>query len=188
MRSKSGDLEEKINASIRRTPWSFVNADLVEVRAEDGSVSICELIGLIRENLENGTGATFQVGGPNGAGKSALLQGLFEMFGKDDAIYVPASSTTDVTGAYADGRRSTGQRVKDHLDEALESPRPLLLLDEWDANIDAEGLYRAAMKRSNKIIVEAKPTQLAAEDEPTTSPESAPESPEPRYNLRSQNR
>lgn len=74
--------------------------------------------------------------GRNGAGKSALLLKLKES-NAERATYLPASHDLDVRGLSRD--QSTGQRAKAALTEILrQDASPVLLLDEWDANLDAD--------------------------------------------------
>lgn len=90
--------------------------------------------------------------GRNGAGKSALLLKLKEA-NAERATYLPASHDLDVSGLHRD--QSTGQRAKAALREILrQDASPVLLLDEWDANLDegnreklSETLDREALTR-----------------------------------------
>lgn len=78
--------------------------------------------------------------GRNGAGKSALLLKLKEA-NAERATYLPASHDLDVRGLSRD--QSTGQRAKAALMEILrQDASPVLLLDEWDANLDADNRER----------------------------------------------
>lgn len=90
--------------------------------------------------------------GENGAGKSALLLRLKEARA-ERATYIPASHDLDVGGLDLD--QSTGQRAKGSLIEILrQDSSPVMLLDEWDANLDAnnrallsEVIQRESLKR-----------------------------------------
>lgn len=77
----------------------------------------------------------YTITGPNGAGKSSFLK-LLKMHLKDEAFYLPAKHQllfqTDTT------QGSSGERTRRQLDEALTDQNiKILLLDEWDANLDA---------------------------------------------------
>lgn len=75
------------------------------------------------------------VRGPNGAGKSSLLARLKQEFG-ERAFYYPAHADLD----FQNGSEpvSTGQKTLRDLEEILTSePAGILMLDEWDANLDA---------------------------------------------------
>jgi ABC-type transport system involved in cytochrome bd biosynthesis fused ATPase/permease subunit len=77
----------------------------------------------------------YTITGPNGAGKSSVLKFL-KMHAKDAAFYLPTKHQllfqTDAT------QGSSGERTRRHLDEALtDQSTKVLLLDEWDANLDA---------------------------------------------------
>lgn len=73
--------------------------------------------------------------GPNGSGKSTLLLLLKERLGAQ-AVYLPPQNTLDFE--VRTDNLSTGQRLVASLTELLKDPRArVLLLDEWDANLDA---------------------------------------------------
>ncbi|MBB3008366.1 ATP-binding cassette domain-containing protein [Cupriavidus alkaliphilus] len=78
----------------------------------------------------------FTIQGANGAGKSTLLQVLKQAL-SGDAILVPSHNGKlrwRATGI----EKSTGERAVGHLLEISEHPdAKYLLLDEWDANLDA---------------------------------------------------
>lgn len=89
--------------------------------------------------------------GPNGAGKSSLLLSVRERLG-DQAYYLPAHLDFWIDGdgqnAFGDVRNaSSGEKILRTLEyaEARGLPR-VLLLDEWDANLDAENRARIAAK------------------------------------------
>ncbi|MNV81935.1 phosphate transporter ATP-binding protein [compost metagenome] len=70
--------------------------------------------------------------GANGAGKSTLLKRIKEM--RVDALLLGAE-----TGFLdADNGLSTGQRRVKEIESALSMAPTLLLLDEWNANLDGE--------------------------------------------------
>lgn len=78
------------------------------------------------------------VRGPNGAGKSSLLALLKRERG-DEAFLLPADSVLDIGGL--DGRESSTGQAKDASLQAAEREVAagkvrLLLLDEWNANLD----------------------------------------------------
>lgn len=99
--------------------------------------------------------------GANGAGKSALLLKLKEAIA-EGATYVPANHDLDVRGLRED--LSTGQRAKKSLAELLrQDESSVLLLDEWDANLDAlnraqlsEAIQRASLTRGVVEVVHAR--------------------------------
>lgn len=78
----------------------------------------------------------FTIQGANGAGKSTLLQVLKQTL-SGDAILVPSHNGKlhwRATGI----EKSTGERAVGHLLEISKHPEAkYLLLDEWDANLDA---------------------------------------------------
>lgn len=77
------------------------------------------------------------VSGPNGSGKSSLLLYLKDMHG-EDAFYLPANSELCFKST-TDNVLSTGEKHIAAINElAEEGDFKYLLLDEWDANLDAE--------------------------------------------------
>jgi len=87
--------------------------------------------------------------GSNGSGKSTLLCLLKEIL-DDKAFYLPASSML----VFEDTKKanlSSGQKVKRQLNELLgvllNQPDKIVLLDEWDANLDQS----SAQDISNQI-------------------------------------
>lgn len=87
------------------------------------------------------------ISGKNGAGKSSLLKLLKSEF--TESILLP-----NHTGFHeAEGPLSTGESQVKQLLHVLEQKAPLILLDEWDANLDMQ----------NKILVGHILNQKAAE-------------------------
>lgn len=77
-----------------------------------------------------------KIRGENGAGKTSLLLAAKERLG-DRAFYLPAMSLLDLPNKLGSG--STGQIKKNEIEAVLRDfGSGILLLDEWDANLDAE--------------------------------------------------
>jgi ABC-type multidrug transport system fused ATPase/permease subunit len=84
--------------------------------------------------------------GANGSGKTTLINLIKAEF-HDRAFYLPTNSRLAFEKTL-DNTHSTGQKVKSHLDELKsmlldssnsdKTPKQILLLDEWDANLDAK--------------------------------------------------
>lgn len=92
--------------------------------------SLNETLSLIK-NLSSGR---VLVTGSNGAGKTSLLIYIHDQL--DHTFYLP--STPDLyLDVHSETMRSTGQRLADHLDFLLSAPEKIILLDEWDANLDS---------------------------------------------------
>lgn len=74
--------------------------------------------------------------GENGSGKSTLLI-LMKAALENKAFYLPTHSELNFTSEIDD--RSTGEALHNRLVEILEKvPSDVLLLDEWDANLDQD--------------------------------------------------
>jgi hypothetical protein len=81
-------------------------------------------------------GSRVTLTGANGAGKTTLLLQLKGCYGSD-AYYMPAKHT--LAFHESTDRASTGQAVIAQLDEIIRRRvAPVLLLDEWDANLDSQ--------------------------------------------------
>ena len=74
------------------------------------------------------------VTGANGSGKSSWLMKLKHELG-NSACYLPPKSSLGVNKI--ENSLSTGQKIKAQISLALQSKVEVLLLDEWDANLDA---------------------------------------------------
>ncbi|MFZ4098995.1 MAG: hypothetical protein ACOYKZ_01535 [Chlamydiia bacterium] len=74
--------------------------------------------------------------GANGSGKTSLLLLLKQQLG-DQAFFLPAKHNLMFQSHSSEG--STGQLLRRSLQEIQDNIRvPLVLLDEWDANLDAQ--------------------------------------------------
>lgn len=73
------------------------------------------------------------VTGNNGAGKSTLLLHLNSQLKK--SFYLPAGPNLEI--GKGTGLESTGERILKHFDFIAEQNISVLLLDEWDANLDS---------------------------------------------------
>ena len=79
----------------------------------------------------------FKISGANGSGKSTVLLALKNRY-KDDSFLLPANHA-DLTWKTNDESMSTGQKTASLIAEILQiDDIKYLLLDEWDANIDAK--------------------------------------------------
>ena len=84
--------------------------------------------------IENVNSGRVLVTGSNGAGKTSLLIFIHDQL--DRTFYLP--STPDLyLGASSEDMRSTGQQLADHLGFIISAQEKIILLDEWDANLDA---------------------------------------------------
>jgi ABC-type transport system involved in cytochrome bd biosynthesis fused ATPase/permease subunit len=85
---------------------------------------------LLDVTLQNGR---YVVTGPNGSGKSSYLKQL--MTQSTDAIFIGPDNSLLLP---EDDGRSTGEKVSDMLSMILQDAPRLVLLDEWDANLDVK--------------------------------------------------
>lgn len=111
---------------------SQINFNKISAQTNGGSTRAVDLSSL--EELLCRPGR-HTIRGENGAGKTALLLKLKERL-SSRAAYIPAHHDLDVGGITS--AQSTGQRARSVLTEIFHNdPSPVILLDEWDANLDA---------------------------------------------------
>ncbi len=110
-----------------------VKLSSILVEADGDLISVSDLDEFF-ELCQNST--RIKIRGENGVGKTSMLLTVKDAL-QDGAFYLPAASALDLPGKTGGG--STGQAKKDEIQAALRDlPPSLLLLDEWDANLDAE--------------------------------------------------
>lgn len=73
-----------------------------------------------------------QISGFNGSGKSSLLLRLHSYL--ENSLYVPPAPDFEIGDAPKN--ESTGQKMLKYLNFVAKTDVPILLLDEWDANLD----------------------------------------------------
>lgn len=104
------------------------------------------------KQLQSGviTRGRYTITGGNGAGKSTLLKVLKGAM-SDSLLMTPETRFLDLGASL-----STGQTRKKELETLMVNPPPMLMLDEWDANLD-EVNFRSIdlelLKLSDKILV-----------------------------------
>ena len=84
------------------------------------------------EHISQQNEGRFVITGENGAGKSTLLLHLNSIL--PESFYLPANPALEISSEV--GNESTGERVLKHLNFIESNPVPVILLDEWDANLD----------------------------------------------------
>jgi ABC-type bacteriocin/lantibiotic exporter with double-glycine peptidase domain len=94
----------------------------------------------------------FCITGPNGAGKSSMLK-TFKSQSHDSTLLLP-----DVNLGVAQENRSTGESRVHQVMLALESESSIVMLDEWDANLDSRN-----RKTLNSVIDEFAKIKLIIE-------------------------
>lgn len=73
----------------------------------------------------------YLISGQNGAGKSSLLIHLNDTL--SESMYLPPNPNFEIGGVSGS---STGEKILEHLEYIRRAPPPVILLDEWDANLD----------------------------------------------------
>ena len=136
--------QQLTNARIFRTRF-----DAAVRNSQLDEVDLIRLVQLERVSIDGETFATVDdvvtwlgtkgtgrvvIRGANGTGKSSLLLALHQKFAA--SLYLPPVADFELGVPNPD--ESTGQRMLRQLKFFGESGEPILLLDEWDANLDAD--------------------------------------------------
>lgn len=79
----------------------------------------------------------YEIRGPNGSGKSTLLLHLNKIL--PSSFYLP--SHPDLALDIKSVARSTGENLLDHIEYIKALPEKIILLDEWDANLDQANMH-----------------------------------------------
>jgi ABC-type bacteriocin/lantibiotic exporter with double-glycine peptidase domain len=95
------------------------------------------------------SGGRFTITGGNGVGKSSYLK-VVRALVDDSILMTPETNFTDSIG-----KLSTGQARIKEIEAILSSPPPVVMLDEWDANLDEENFNKidAALRHAASRIV-----------------------------------
>ncbi|WP_413585185.1 hypothetical protein [Bdellovibrio sp. HCB274] len=88
-------------------------------------------------NFEQNPTGRFEIRGANGAGKSTFLLHLNHNL--DNSVYLPTHPDLMI-GSDTYSTRSSGENLLAHIEVLAKSPEEIILLDEWDANLDEENL------------------------------------------------
>lgn len=109
---------------------------------------------LLRQIKSRSSGRV-HISGVNGAGKSSLLLLLNERL--PDSLYLPASPQLEIGN---DETASTGQNLLRHVNFFFTQKTPVILLDEWDANLDAQNRSeissRLDMLAKDRLVIEVR--------------------------------
>lgn len=137
--SLTGLLSVKSKFDVIREGSELVDRDLASsIRASEMTLNqrslkdLTEIMGL----LEAQSPGRYEVRGPNGTGKSTLLLHLNKNFPR--SFYLPSYPELFLVDKGV--ARSTGENLYSHFQALKEVPEEVILLDEWDANLDHENL------------------------------------------------
>lgn len=139
------DGSQKRQAELNRTlaaAYSPPSVDLAQlctmtaiaVTGPQGQAVLADAWPQLLNTARNHQGGRYTLTGENGAGKSIALLMLKQELGKQGSLMLPAD-LRDLTFTMGEG--STGERDRMALHDVLGSAVPVLLLDEWDAHLDA---------------------------------------------------
>jgi len=136
-----------------------INWEKIEVKNREHIlekiVSFDSLVHLI-SNTQKGR---LTMRGSNGSGKSTLLAHIKQHF-THRAFLLPANSSL-LFSSIDDRSFSSGEKATRIIDEILDNiDTPIVLLDEWDANLDAKGIADISKKidllATRKCVVEVR--------------------------------
>lgn len=132
-----------------RTLEKSIQADLITINQKTFS----DLKSMTTEVSQSPQGR-FEVRGPNGAGKSTFLLHLNHRL--PASVYLPTHPDLMISNELA-STRSSGENLLAHIEVLAASLEPIILLDEWDANLDAHNLHRVnaridELARSKTVI------------------------------------
>ncbi|UYL09010.1 ABC transporter ATP-binding protein [Bdellovibrio sp. SKB1291214] len=129
-----------------------IKTDLITINQN----SFSDIKEMMEKFEENPTGR-FEVRGANGAGKSTFLLHLNHRL--DNSVYLPTHPDLMI-GSETFSTRSSGENLLAHIEALASAKEEIILLDEWDANLDAENLQivntRINQIAKTKTIVEVR--------------------------------
>ncbi|MGM3175494.1 hypothetical protein, partial [Dickeya lacustris] len=150
--------------NLQRFPSSLVevdyenniNDDAIIIRNlnQDGvSLSVREFVDYISHDCT--LPGRYRVEGPNGSGKSSILKLIKKM--TDDSVLLGPENSIGID----DIKGSTGQKHRENMNRLLsDNDIFIFLLDEWDANLDANNTMAFDKVLSdishNKIVIEVR--------------------------------
>lgn len=131
---------EDVDPQIRREHDSrirFTELEILPVVAHQNSLTLAQGSTELEWQrwLQQAESGRFRISGGNGSGKSTLLRSIKETLGSQ-AFYLPTEHTA-LDFPVAEGL-SSGQRARSIIEVLRESKQRVLLLDEWDANLDSQ--------------------------------------------------
>ncbi len=133
------DLRERINLS--------------KISLADQKYSTLEKIEQSLFEKKNGRSV---IRGSNGSGKSTLLLHLNKTL--ESSFYLPASPQLEI--GESTGNESTGEKILKHLEFIKNQDVQVLLLDEWDANLDPVNIDKVHRQldeiSKNKLVIEVR--------------------------------
>lgn len=145
---------ESFTADLERQDFtSQISSDMISiVEATTGRhIANSDLMSIIGASNTSGR---YLVMGPNGSGKSTLLRLIKSK--TDSCILV----TPGAHFGSPDNNHSTGQLLLAELSMLFSEPAQIMLLDEWDANLDADNIARINAKiqelSKTRVVVEVR--------------------------------
>lgn len=110
----------------------------------------------VAETVQNLPPGRYEVRGTNGSGKSTLLLHLNEQL--SGSFYLPSSPRLAIDDKEVSG--SSGEQMLRHIHYLKNESEQILLLDEWDANLDRNNLLKTEDSLNelaqSKVILEVR--------------------------------
>lgn len=135
--SRLSGLKNMLNLSRSEPMAGIINWSLLDFSIGNQKLNLTDIDDLSRRiQSQQLTSGRITLRGSNGAGKSTCLLAL-KTEHRNEAFYLPPAS--DLEFASAESSSSTGEKLKGALLEIIsEVSAPIVLLDEWDANLDED--------------------------------------------------
>lgn len=132
-----------------------IQCSKIHIEYENNSIATEEFI----EKIAGYDRGIFTIRGNNGSGKSSLLLLLKDKLG-ENAYYLPAHHNLIITDHKLSSALSTGQKMVKNIEDLIEDNSNILLLDEWDANLDITNKKKISglLKKisATKLVIEVR--------------------------------
>lgn len=128
------DLPSQQEAIDSKITWQHLSFN------EESALPHFDSIDSLLKHIDTKKSGRITLRGPNGAGKSVLLSLIKERMG-ERAIFIPINSRLSFSST-EHSSLSQGEKMKYAIEEISHTilPGSLLLLDEWDANLDQNNI------------------------------------------------
>jgi ABC-type multidrug transport system fused ATPase/permease subunit len=115
-----------------------------------------ESLTVLEDRIQRLKPGRYEIRGENGSGKSTLLLHLNATLNR--SFYLPSMPNLAITESETSG--SSGEKLLRHIDYLRAGEDQILLLDEWDANLDSANLLRTEQVldelAKSKVIIEVR--------------------------------
>lgn len=149
----------KAKFNVLRDGTDLRDRDLVpSIKVNEISINQTEIrsVDFLVSEISSNSNGRYEIRGPNGSGKSTLLLYLNRIL--PSSFYLP--SHPDLALELESAPRSTGENLLLHIEYIKRIPEKVILLDEWDANLDQTNLSvldeQIAILSKTKMVLEVR--------------------------------